>query len=75
MFDGYSAVNDDSEEKFLSLRQTVMDRKQPRRIFVQGNTSVGDGEHVCQIDKLVSRIFFFLKAKILWEVFMTSRIK
>lgn len=45
MFDGYSAVNDDSAEKFLSLRQTVLDRKQPRRMFVQCNTSIGsDGE-------------------------------
>nr|XP_054759665.1 dipeptidyl peptidase 3-like [Lytechinus pictus] len=44
MFDGYSAVNDDSVDQFLSLRQTVLDRKQPRRMFVQCNTSIGTGK-------------------------------
>ncbi|XP_072032352.1 dipeptidyl peptidase 3-like [Amphiura filiformis] len=39
-FDKYSSVNDDTEDKLLSLRQTVMDRKLPRRMFVQVNTSL-----------------------------------
>ncbi|XP_071490506.1 dipeptidyl peptidase 3-like [Diadema antillarum] len=46
-FNGYSVVDDSTPEKFLSLRQVVLDRKQPRRIFVQCNTFVGsDGEVV-----------------------------
>ncbi|XP_033647376.1 dipeptidyl peptidase 3-like [Asterias rubens] len=47
MYDGYSAVQDDTQEKFLSLREVVLSRKLPRRMFVQVNTKTdADGEVV-----------------------------
>lgn len=36
LYDRYSAVDDE----FLALRKTVLERKTPRRMFVQGHTSV-----------------------------------
>ncbi|XP_038072847.1 dipeptidyl peptidase 3-like [Patiria miniata] len=49
MYDGYSAVNDDTAEQFLSLRQVVLSRKLPRRMFVQVNTTTdAEGEIVLQ---------------------------
>ena len=36
-------MNDDTEDKLLSLRQIVMDRKLPRRMFVQVNTVLDAG--------------------------------
>ncbi|XP_059174318.1 dipeptidyl peptidase 3-like isoform X2 [Physella acuta] len=44
MYQFYSDVNDQDEPKFLSLRSIVMDRKQPRKLFVQHHTYVEDGE-------------------------------
>ncbi|KAL3874244.1 hypothetical protein ACJMK2_037287 [Sinanodonta woodiana] len=38
MYDRYSDVNDKEEPHFLSLRDIVIARKQPRKIFVQHNT-------------------------------------
>lgn len=38
MYDYYSDVHDREEPHFLSLRSTVLDRKQPRRMFAQHNT-------------------------------------
>ncbi len=40
MYDHYSAVTDNEEPHFLSLRSTVLARKQPRKVFVQCNTIV-----------------------------------
>ena len=40
LFEGYSAVIDEKEPHFLSLRQIVLKRKQPRKMFVQCNTSI-----------------------------------
>ncbi|XP_061172745.1 dipeptidyl peptidase 3-like [Saccostrea echinata] len=45
MYDYYSDVHDRDEPHFLSLRSIVLDRKQPRRMFVQHNTVV-QGENV-----------------------------
>ncbi|XP_071962742.1 dipeptidyl peptidase 3-like [Antedon mediterranea] len=42
----YSAVNDDTPEKFLNLREVVMLQKQPRRMFVQVNTKLSEGGSV-----------------------------
>ncbi|PIK55392.1 putative dipeptidyl peptidase 3 [Apostichopus japonicus] len=50
LYDKYSAVNDDSPEKFLSLRSIVLARKQPRRMFVQVNTSISDDGDVTMTD-------------------------
>lgn len=38
MYSRYSDVNDQDSPKFLSLRNIVMDRKQPRKLFVQHHT-------------------------------------
>ena len=37
-------MNDDTEDKLLSLRQVVLDRKLPRRMFVQVNTVLDAGK-------------------------------
>lgn len=44
MYSFYSDVNDSVEPHFLSLRSIIMDRKQPRKLFVQHHTSIEDGE-------------------------------
>ncbi|XP_060564792.1 dipeptidyl peptidase 3-like isoform X2 [Ruditapes philippinarum] len=44
MYDRYSDVHDSDEPHFISLREIVLARKQPRKMFVQHNTSLcGDG--------------------------------
>ncbi|KAH9508561.1 bifunctional diacylglycerol diphosphate phosphatase/phosphatidate phosphatase [Bulinus truncatus] len=43
MYSYYSDVNDQDEPKFLSLRSIVLDRKQPRKLFVQHHTYIEDG--------------------------------
>nr|KAI8740570.1 dipeptidyl peptidase 3-like [Biomphalaria glabrata] len=43
MYAYYSDVNDQDEPKFLSLRSIVMDRKQPRKLYVQHHTYIEDG--------------------------------
>lgn len=40
MYSYYSDVNDQESPKFLSLRSIIMDRKQPRKLFVQHHTYV-----------------------------------
>ncbi|XP_069036565.1 dipeptidyl peptidase 3 [Lepisosteus oculatus] len=40
LYEGYSAVTDDEPPHFLRLRQTVLLRKEPRKMFVQANTRV-----------------------------------
>uniref|UniRef100_A0A0B6YUJ3 Dipeptidyl peptidase 3 n=1 Tax=Arion vulgaris TaxID=1028688 RepID=A0A0B6YUJ3_9EUPU len=40
MYSYYSDVNDQDSPKFLSLRCIVLDRKQPRKLFVQHHTYV-----------------------------------
>ncbi len=40
MYDYYSAVTDCKEPHFLSLRDIVLHRKQPRKMFVQCNTTL-----------------------------------
>ncbi|XP_046567145.1 LOW QUALITY PROTEIN: dipeptidyl peptidase 3-like [Haliotis rubra] len=44
MYDFYSDVNDNAKPHFLSLREVVLARKQPRKMFVQHHTSVQDGK-------------------------------
>ena len=51
LYDNYSAVNDDTDDKLLSLRQIVMERKMPRRMFVQVNTVLDGGENVLGLDQ------------------------
>lgn len=44
MYDYYSDVHDCEEPHFISLREIVLARKQPRKMFVQHNTALyGDG--------------------------------
>ncbi|OTF75261.1 hypothetical protein BLA29_007234, partial [Euroglyphus maynei] len=40
MFDYYSAVTDDLEYPYLRFRDIVVDRKKPRRLFVQSSTQI-----------------------------------
>ncbi|XP_053404717.1 dipeptidyl peptidase 3-like isoform X2 [Mercenaria mercenaria] len=40
MYDTYSDVHDNEEPHFISLREIVLARKQPRKMFVQHNTSL-----------------------------------
>ena len=44
MYDYYSDVHDAEDPHFLSLREIVMARKQPRKMFVQHNTSIQEGK-------------------------------
>lgn len=44
MFDRYCTVPDDGPDNFLTLRQTVLLRKEERKMFVQANTHLNDGE-------------------------------
>ncbi|XP_012939404.1 dipeptidyl peptidase 3 [Aplysia californica] len=44
MYSYYSDVNDSAEPHFLSLRSIVLERKQPRKLFVQHHTYIEDGE-------------------------------
>ncbi|KAK3745455.1 hypothetical protein RRG08_046114 [Elysia crispata] len=44
MYSYYSDVNDQEEPKFLHLRNIVMDRKQPRKLFVQQHTYIDSGK-------------------------------
>ena len=43
MYEYYSDVHDCEEPHFLSLRDIVLARKQPRKMFVQHNTEVQEG--------------------------------
>ena len=40
LYDGYSAVTDSGSHNFLRLRDTVLLRKEDRKMFVQANTRV-----------------------------------
>lgn len=44
LYNHYSEVNDTEDPHFSSLRSIVLDRKQPRKMFVQHNTYVKDGK-------------------------------
>ncbi|XP_069064068.1 dipeptidyl peptidase 3 [Pleurodeles waltl] len=44
MFEGYWTVTDDGPDKFLTLRQTVLLRKEERKMFVQANTRLNGSE-------------------------------
>ena len=50
MYDNYSAVYDVHDPHFISLRDIVLKRKQPRKMFVQCNT-VLEGEKLKSISK------------------------
>ncbi|XP_053134914.1 dipeptidyl peptidase 3 isoform X2 [Hemicordylus capensis] len=45
LYKAYSTVNDEEPERFLSLRHTVLLRKEARKMFVQANTRL-EGEDV-----------------------------
>ncbi|KAL7978244.1 hypothetical protein Chor_014783 [Crotalus horridus] len=44
LYEAYSAVTDDKPERFLSLRETVLLRKEARKLFVQANTGLEEGK-------------------------------
>ncbi|XP_013927314.1 PREDICTED: dipeptidyl peptidase 3 [Thamnophis sirtalis] len=44
LYEAYSAVTDDKPERFLSLRKTVLLRKEARKLFVQANTRLEGGK-------------------------------
>ena len=44
MFEFYSDVHDCEEPHFISLREIVLARKQPRKMFVQHNTEIQEGK-------------------------------
>uniref|UniRef100_A0A8D0L5Z5 Dipeptidyl peptidase 3 n=1 Tax=Sphenodon punctatus TaxID=8508 RepID=A0A8D0L5Z5_SPHPU len=44
LYEGYCAVTDDEPERFLTLRQTVLLRKEARKMFVQANTRLEGGD-------------------------------
>jgi hypothetical protein len=45
MFEGYSAVNDDNPKlPWLKFRSIAIERRRPRKMFVQANT-VENGEY------------------------------
>ncbi|XP_027887569.1 dipeptidyl peptidase 3 [Xiphophorus couchianus] len=41
LYEGYSAVSDTGAHNFLRLRETVLLRKEARKMFVQANTRIG----------------------------------
>ena len=43
MYEYYSDVHDCEEPHFISLREIVLARKQPRKMFVQHNTEIQEG--------------------------------
>uniref|UniRef100_H3A2H9 Dipeptidyl peptidase 3 n=1 Tax=Latimeria chalumnae TaxID=7897 RepID=H3A2H9_LATCH len=44
MYEHYSTVTEDCPEKFLTLRETVLLRKEARKLFVQANTQLQGSE-------------------------------
>lgn len=40
LYDGYSAVGDSGAHNFLRLRETVLLRKEERKMFVQANSRI-----------------------------------
>ncbi|KAM6435039.1 dipeptidyl peptidase 3 isoform 1-T1 [Liasis olivaceus] len=44
LYEAYSTVTDDKPERFLSLRETVLLRKEARKLFVQANTRLEGGK-------------------------------
>ncbi|XP_066279267.1 dipeptidyl peptidase 3-like isoform X1 [Branchiostoma lanceolatum] len=44
MYDKYSLVSEEGSHKWLTLRDVVLARKQPRKMFVQVNTTVKDNK-------------------------------
>lgn len=51
LYEGYSSVGDDGTHNFLRLRDTVLLRKEDRKMFVQANTRVkGDGVELVEYE-------------------------
>lgn len=51
LYDGYSAVSDSGSHRFLRLRDTVLLRKEARKMFVQANTRVkGDAVEMLEYE-------------------------
>lgn len=44
LYDGYSTVSNSDAHSFLRLRETVLLRKEARKMFVQANTRVSGEE-------------------------------
>jgi hypothetical protein len=58
LYDFYSAVYDVSDPHFISLREIVLKRKQPRKMFVQCNTNI-EGVRVISILNLCADMFIY----------------
>uniref|UniRef100_A0A673Y949 Dipeptidyl peptidase 3 n=1 Tax=Salmo trutta TaxID=8032 RepID=A0A673Y949_SALTR len=51
LYEGYSAVSDGGSHNFLCLRETVLQRKEARKMFVQANTRVkGDSVELVEYE-------------------------
>ncbi|CAB1315945.1 unnamed protein product [Coregonus sp. 'balchen'] len=51
LYEGYSAVSDSGSHNFLCLRETVLQRKEARKMFVQANTRVkGDSVELVEYE-------------------------
>ena len=44
MFDKYSEVSDALEYPYLKFREIAMDRKKPRKLFIQSSTKISEGK-------------------------------
>lgn len=49
MYEGYSTVSDSGAHNFLRLRETVIQRKEDRKMFVQANSRVNGTQHQHQV--------------------------
>lgn len=51
LYEAYSAVTDEEPERFLTLRHTVLLRKEARKLFIQANTCL-EGKSSSTVDRL-----------------------
>ena len=79
MYEYYSDVHDCEEPHFISLRDIVIHRKQPRKMFVQHNTQIQEGRefhllpiyHVLDLDiiKNASKMFILIMRTCLCNIY------
>lgn len=55
LYEGYSAVSDTGAHNFLRLRQTVLQRKEDRKMFVQANSRISGRQQQQQQHRCVLR--------------------
>jgi len=59
MFEGYTVVNNDGKYPWATWRDIILEKKQPRKMFVQHNTIVDgklNNDVRCGIQTLFSQI-------------------